>query len=125
MNSTCPSRSRPNSAACGSFTLQMTSPRSHTSSGVAAIWAPARRYSSSVMADSDPAPAWTTTVTPWWTSSDTPSGVRATRYSLTFVSLGTPTTRGRVTGSGTVVRRSGVGSALIGPPRMGPPLAAR
>src|SRR6267378_1208291 len=108
---------RPNSPDWGSLTLQTTSARSHTSSAVAAIWAPARRYSSSVIADSAPAPACTTTVEPWWTSSETPSGVTDTRYSLTFVSLGTPTTRGWVMGSGTLVRRMGAGSALTALPR--------
>src|SRR5438093_1327186 len=91
----------PNSSDWGSLTLQMTSPRSQTSEAVAAISAPARRYSSSVMAAPTPAPVSTTTVEPWWMSSDTPSGVTATRYSFVFVSFGTPTTSGWVIGSGT------------------------
>ena len=61
---------------------------------VAAIWAPAPAYSASVMAEPTPAPDSTTTVTPWCTSSATPSGVTATRYSASLVSRGTPTTSG-------------------------------
>ena len=52
------------------------------------------------MDESNPAPASTTTVAPWWTSSETPSGVMATRCSASLVSLGTPTTRGTRSGSG-------------------------
>src|SRR3954463_5350524 len=98
---------RPNSPAWGSLTLQTTSPRSHTSAALSTISAPARRYSSSVMAAPTPAPVSTTTTEPRWTSSDTPSGVTDTRYSLTLVSLGTPTTKGLVIGSGTTWRWDG------------------
>src|SRR5215211_5664414 len=47
------------------------------------------------MAEPSPAPAWTTTSCPCSTSSRTPDGVSATRYSSALISVGTPTfTRG-------------------------------
>src|SRR4029077_20896922 len=42
-------------------------------------------------ADPSPAPDWTTTPCPACTSSRTPPGVAATRYSLSFTSVGIPT----------------------------------
>jgi hypothetical protein len=48
------------------------------------------RESSSWIADPSPAPAWTTTSWPRRTSSDTPAGVMATRYSLFLISVGIP-----------------------------------
>src|SRR5688572_19174591 len=56
--------------------------------------APARAISASAMDDDSPAPASTSTSTPAWTSSRTPSGVIATRFSLFLTSVGTPTTSG-------------------------------
>src|SRR5829696_7922303 len=43
------------------------------------------------MADPSPAPDWITTSCPFSTSSRTPEGVSATRYSSVLISVGTPT----------------------------------
>src|SRR6187431_288219 len=43
------------------------------------------------MADPSPAPCCTRTSCPWSTSSRTPEGVMATRYSSVLISVGTPT----------------------------------
>src|SRR5687768_18009522 len=43
------------------------------------------------MAEPSPAPRWTTTSWPRSTSSRTPDGVSATRYSSVLISVGTPT----------------------------------
>src|SRR5689334_21924417 len=64
----------------------------NTSSASGRIFAPASTYSSSLNREPLPAPDCTTTWCPWCTSSTTPSGVRATRFSLSLISLGTPTT---------------------------------
>src|SRR5207249_4021094 len=53
--------------------------------------APAVRYSRSWMADPSPAPRSTRTAWPWLVNSRVPSGVRATRFSPSFTSPGTPT----------------------------------
>src|SRR4051812_9516808 len=55
------------------------------------ICAPCARYSSSAIAEPTPAPAWTTISWPCSTSSRTPDGVIATRYSSVLISVGTPT----------------------------------
>src|SRR5262245_7596816 len=62
-----------------------------TSAAEPTISAPARSYRCCGMLDPEPAPSWINT---WWpaaVSSRAPSGVRATRYSLSLTSLGTPT----------------------------------
>src|SRR3954466_12094332 len=43
------------------------------------------------MAEPSPAPRWTSTSCPCSTSSRTPDGVSATRYSSVLISVGTPT----------------------------------
>src|SRR5881398_1530669 len=50
------------------------------------------------MPDPSPAPACTTTLWPCATSSRTPAGVRATRYSSDLISVGTPTLIDLLTG---------------------------
>ena len=94
MNSTSPSRIRAYSSAMGSLTLStMSTPPfvPHASSGVSTILAPAARYSSSLIEEPTPAFFSMTTSWPWATSSCTPMGVMATRYSWFLTSLGTPT----------------------------------
>src|SRR5689334_25164247 len=79
------------SSAIGSLTLRIMSPSPHTSSAVGRIFAPAVTKSSSGMDDPFPAPASMST---WWpprTSSCTPAGVIATRYSWFLISRGIPT----------------------------------
>src|SRR3954462_205408 len=56
--------------------------------------APWEVYSSSAIAEPSPAPAWMTTSWPCSTSSRTPDGVSATRYSSVLISVGTPTFTG-------------------------------
>src|SRR5690606_25374251 len=68
------------------------------------IRAPAPRKSSSGMDDPSPAPAWTYTSCPERTSSFTPAGVIATRYSWFLTSRGTPTFMGPPPQSGLRVR---------------------
>ena len=55
------------------------------------ICAPARLKSASEIAEPSPAPASMRTSWPRWTSSATPAGVIATRYSLFLISVGMPT----------------------------------
>ena len=79
---------RSDSSGCGSFTLQTSSARSQTSAAVGTISAPAAAYSASAIAEFAPAPLSTSTSTPCWDSSRTPSGVIATRCSLFLTSRG-------------------------------------
>src|SRR6266511_309479 len=75
----------------GSLTLRIMSAWRHTSSAEPTNSAPARLYRSPCSDEPSPAPSWTST---WWpaaVSSRAPSGVSATRYSLSLTSLGTPT----------------------------------
>src|SRR4051812_13711951 len=65
------------------------SPKTACASG--RMRAPWERYSSSAIAEPSPAPACTTTSCPCSTSSRTPAGVSATRYSSVLISVGTPT----------------------------------
>ena len=94
MNSTCPGRMSANSSGCGSLTLHTSSASAQMSSAVGTMVAPARTNSASVIEDSSPAPAWIRIGTPRWDSSRTPSGVIATRCSLSLTSVGTPTANG-------------------------------
>ena len=93
MNSCCPSRKRWYSAAIGSLTLTIRSAPAKTSSALATSFAPAAANSESE--NREPAPASVSTSTSWpaCTSSATPSGCTDTRFSLSLISLGTPTTR--------------------------------
>src|ERR1700733_8839207 len=79
------------SSAIGSLTLRIRSPSAHTSSAVGRIFAPAVMKSSSGM--DEPSPALASMTTSWLlrTSSCTPAGVIATRYSLSLISRGIPT----------------------------------
>src|ERR1700678_805628 len=79
------------SSATGSLTLRIRSPVSHTSSAVASVFAPPLMKSSSIIDDPTPAPASMNTSCPPRTSSCTPAGVIATRYSLFLLSRGIPT----------------------------------
>src|SRR5438309_410770 len=73
----------------GSFTL--TTSGAAQASSCPTSSAPMSLSSVSSMADPSPAPRSTRTRWPWATSSRTPSGVRATRFSPALVSAGTPT----------------------------------
>src|SRR3954451_4786063 len=65
------------------------SPNTAAASGrMRAPWA---SYCGSSIADPSPAPAWIRTSWPCSTSSRTPAGVSATRYSSVLISVGTPT----------------------------------
>ncbi len=88
MNSCWPSRKRWYSAGIGSLTLTIRSAPAKTSSAGPTSVAPAAAYSSSVNREPAPAPACTSTRWPSCTSSATPSGVSATRFSLSLISLG-------------------------------------
>src|SRR5580692_10304542 len=79
------------SSAIGSFTLRIRSPVCHTSSAVESVFAPAVMKSSSGIDDPTPAPASMNTSCPPRTSSCTPAGVIATRYSWFLISRGIPT----------------------------------
>ena len=61
MNSVWPGRIRSNSISIGSLTFKMSSASPQTSSWPATIVAPAAAYSSSVIEEPSPAPAWTRT----------------------------------------------------------------
>src|SRR5690242_2533584 len=63
----------------------------HASSAVSTIFAPAPTYSPSSICEPTPAFFSMKTSWPWATSSWTPIGVMATRYSWFLTSLGTPT----------------------------------
>src|SRR4051812_16477301 len=65
------------------------SPNTLAASGT--MRAPWASYWGSSIADPSPAPAWTRTSWPCSTSSRTPAGVSATRYSSVLISVGTPT----------------------------------
>src|SRR3954468_21001596 len=80
-----------NSSSCGSLTLRTISAPPQTSSAVERTSAPACEKRSSGSAEPSPAPDSTRTRWPARTSSRTPSGVAATRYSLSLTSRGTPT----------------------------------
>src|SRR5438445_6349625 len=73
----------------GSFTL--TTSGAAQASSCPTISAPAALSSESSMAEPSPPPRSTSTRWPWATSSRTPSGVRAARFSPGLVSAGTPT----------------------------------
>ena len=90
MNSTRPSRIRWYSSATGSLTLSTISAWPHTSSAESMILAPAATYSASSICEPTPASFSTSTSWPWATSSCTPMGVIATRYSWFLTSFGTP-----------------------------------
>ena len=85
---------RPYSGSIGSFTFSSRSAASQTSSAVSTIFAPAAVKSGSWIADPSPAPFWISTSWPRCTSSLTPAGVIATRYSLFLISVGIPTRTG-------------------------------
>ena len=76
------------------MTLKIISARFHTSSAEARIEAPAPVYSESAIPDPTPAPASTTTLWPAAVSDRTPAGTSATRFSLSLISLGSPTIMG-------------------------------
>jgi hypothetical protein len=78
------------SGTIGSFTFTIISPSPQTSSAVAKMVAPARWYSES--SKPEPAPALVSTITrcPASVKARTPAGVNPTRYSLSFISLGSP-----------------------------------
>src|SRR5437588_778526 len=82
----------------GSFTF--TTSWADQASSPSTSSAPTALSSPSSMADPSPAPRSTTTRWPWVTSSRTPSGVRATRFSPALVSAGTPTITCRPARSG-------------------------
>src|ERR1700712_1919494 len=63
----------------------------NTAAASGTIDAPCSAYSSSGIADPVPAPCWISTSWPRSTSSRTPAGVIATRYSSVLISVGTPT----------------------------------
>src|SRR5665213_524509 len=79
------------SCSIGSLTLRIRSPVPHTSSAVGRILAPAATYSSLLIEEPTPASDSTKTSCPLRTSSWTPAGVMATRYSWFLTSLGMPT----------------------------------
>ncbi len=91
VNRICPSRRCSYSSGIGSFTLRIMSASRQTSAAPATISAPLRSKRSCGMFDPVPAPSCSRTRWPAWVSSRTPSGVTATRYSLSFTSAGTPT----------------------------------
>ena len=82
------------SGSMGSLTFSSRSASAHTSSAVSMIFAPAAVKSASWIADPSPAPFWISTSWPRCTSSLTPAGVMATRYSLFLISVGMPTRTG-------------------------------
>ncbi len=94
MNSVWRGSSIATSTACGSLTLTTMSASANTAWASGRIFAPCETYSASPIADPSPAPAWTTTSWPCSTSSRTPAGVSATRYSSVLISVGTPTFMG-------------------------------
>ena len=81
--------SRPNSEGTGSFTLSTSSPDAHVASAPTTMVAPWAAKSASWIPEPSPAPACTNTSWPCRTSSLTPTGVIATRYSCVFTSVGT------------------------------------
>src|SRR5215213_540501 len=91
VNSNWPSRIRGYSGAIGSFTFTIISAVAQTSSAELTIVAPARSYS--VSSKPEPSPALTSTrmSCPASLSARTPAGVSPTRYSLSLISLGRPT----------------------------------
>src|SRR5947199_1103317 len=80
-----------NSCGTGSFTFMIMSAARHTSSADDTNCAPAFLYRSSGSDEPSAAPSSMSTVCPASTSSRAPSGVRATRNSLSLTSRGTPT----------------------------------
>src|SRR4051794_39914943 len=80
-----------NSSSCGSLTLRTISAAPQRSSRDERTSAPAWEKRSSGSAEPSPARDSTRTRCPARTSSRTPSGVAATRYSLSLTSRGTPT----------------------------------
>src|SRR5438094_8336412 len=79
------------SASVGAWTSRTTSAPLKSSPASAAIFAPASSYARSEKVALAPAPAWTQTSSPAWTSLPAVSGTRATRRSPGSVSLGTAT----------------------------------
>src|SRR4051812_19043944 len=79
------------STGWGSLTLTIMSEPPNTVAASGTIAAPCSTYSSSGIADPAPAPCWMSTSWPRSTSSRTPAGVIATRYSSVLISVGTPT----------------------------------
>src|SRR6266511_3040861 len=114
-----PSWRRAYSSGMGSLTLRIISACRQTWSAVSIMSAPARSYRCSYSDEPSPAPFWTRTRCPAWVSSRAPSGVRATRYSLSLTSLGTPTINGRSSiqvGFSRPAYRAGIGH--MGTPRV-------
>src|SRR5687767_11582791 len=91
VKSTCPSRIRSYSSAIGSLTFRTRSPAAQVSSALGVMVAPAATYSSSLIEEPMPAPVSTNTWWPKLTSSWTPDGVIATRYSWFLTSRGIAT----------------------------------
>src|SRR5262245_40936546 len=98
----------------GSLTLRIMSAASHTSRAEGTNSAPARAYRSDDSDDPAPASCSTTTRCPAAVSSRAPSGVRATRYSLSLTSLGTPTITGCSSLVGSRSKHTGAGEAVQG-----------
>src|SRR3989338_2737865 len=78
------------SSGRGSFTLSIMCASEKIFFTLSTSFAPALEYSSSAIPLPRPAPFSTSTVCPFFTSSSAPTGMRATLYSSTFVSFGTP-----------------------------------
>src|SRR3954453_16940118 len=99
------------SSAIGSLTLSTISPSPQASSAGSTIEAPAATYSASSIDEPTPASFSMTTSWPWATSSWTPMGVMATRYSWFLTSLGTPinTDQTLALGGGAADQATGVG----------------
>src|SRR4051794_29404174 len=91
VKSRCRGSSRATSSGWGSLTLTIISASPNTASASGRVLAPWARYCASRIAEPSPAPACTTTSCPASTSSRTPAGVSATRYSSSLTSAGTPT----------------------------------
>src|SRR6266545_4354134 len=107
-----PSWRRAYSSGMGSLTLRIISACRQTWSAVSIMSAPARSYRCSYSDEPSPAPFWTRTRCPAWVSSRAPSGVRATRYSLSLTSLGTPMINDRSSSQGGVSAASAYRACL-------------
>src|SRR5437764_7825510 len=79
------------SGSIGSLTLTIISASAHTSSAEGMIVAPASSYRESSKPEPSPALRSTTTLCPASASARGRAGVKPTRYSLSFISLGSPT----------------------------------
>src|SRR5436305_967978 len=91
VKSVCRGSSSDTSSGWGSLTPTISSAAPNTSAAPATICAPCAEKSSSRIAEPSPAPLCTTTSCPLSTSSRTPAGVNATRYSSVLTSVGSPT----------------------------------